>query len=139
MHEQAGEAQLPRSSKPPQLPTEEERLLHELTHQPYRSWREVCQRRQTSLPQTTTQRQRECDTNGLWVPTRPTSTTWFTTATTTDSSHNARDSQTQYLQQEKETQHTKDNKLRSGLLPMDSPTAYYKPIQKQQYYNWENT
>ena len=32
------------SSKPPQLPTEEERLLHELTHQPYRSWCEVCQR-----------------------------------------------------------------------------------------------
>ena len=32
VHEQAGEAQLPRSSKPPQLPTEEERLLHELTH-----------------------------------------------------------------------------------------------------------
>ena len=44
VHEQAGEAQLPRSSKPPQLPTEEERLLHELTHQPYRSWCEVCQR-----------------------------------------------------------------------------------------------
>ena len=43
-HEQAGEAQLPRSSKPPQLPTEEERLLRELTHQPYRSWCEVCQR-----------------------------------------------------------------------------------------------
>ena len=44
VHEQVGEAQLPRSSKPPQLPTEEERLLHELTHQPYRSWCEVCQR-----------------------------------------------------------------------------------------------
>ena len=44
VHEQAGEAQRPRSSKPPQLPTEEERLLHELTHQPYRSWCEVCQR-----------------------------------------------------------------------------------------------
>ena len=43
VHEQAGEAQLPRSSKPPQLPTEEERRLHELTHQPYRNWREVCQ------------------------------------------------------------------------------------------------
>ena len=42
VHEQAGEAQLPRSSKPPQLPTEE-RLLQELTHQPYRSWCEVCQ------------------------------------------------------------------------------------------------
>ena len=44
VHEQVGEAQLPRSSKPPQLPTEEERLLHELTHQPHRSWCEVCQR-----------------------------------------------------------------------------------------------
>ena len=44
VHEQVREAQLPRSSKPPQLPTEEERLLHELTHQPYRSWCEVCQR-----------------------------------------------------------------------------------------------
>ena len=43
LHEQTGEAQLPRSKKPPQLPTEEERLLHELTHQPYRSWSEVCQ------------------------------------------------------------------------------------------------
>ena len=43
VHEQAGEAQLPRSNKPPRLPTEEERLLHELTHQPYRSWCEVCQ------------------------------------------------------------------------------------------------
>ena len=37
VHEQAGEAQVPRSSKPPQLPTEEERQLHELTHQPHRS------------------------------------------------------------------------------------------------------
>ena len=35
VHEQAGEAHLPKSSKPPQLPTEEERLLRELTHQPY--------------------------------------------------------------------------------------------------------
>ena len=32
VHEQVGEAQLPRSSKPPQLPSEEERLPHELTH-----------------------------------------------------------------------------------------------------------
>ena len=43
VHEQTGEAQRPKSNKPPQLPTEE-RLLHELTHQPYRSWCEVCQR-----------------------------------------------------------------------------------------------
>ena len=48
-------------------------------------------KKQTSLPQTTTQRQRECDTSGLWVPTGPTSTTRLTTTTTTDSSHNARD------------------------------------------------
>ena len=43
-HEQAGEAQLPKSSKPLHLLTEEGRLLHELTHQPCRSWCEVCQR-----------------------------------------------------------------------------------------------
>ena len=35
VHEQTGEAQLPKSNKPPQLPTEDERLIHELTHQPY--------------------------------------------------------------------------------------------------------
>ena len=52
VHEQAGEAQLPNSSKPPQLPTEEERLLHELTHQPYRSWCEVCQRSKADQPTT---------------------------------------------------------------------------------------
>ena len=42
VHEHASEAQLPKSNKPPQLPTEEEKLLRELTLQPYRSWREVC-------------------------------------------------------------------------------------------------
>ena len=67
VHEQAGEAQLPKSSKPPQLPK------------------------------------------------RPL------------------DFQTRYLQQE--TQHTKDNKSRSGLLRTDSPRAHYKPTHKQQYYN----
>ena len=44
VHGHTGEAQLPKSNKPSQLPTEEERLLHELTHQPYRSWCEACQR-----------------------------------------------------------------------------------------------
>ena len=48
-------------------------------------------KRQTSLPQTTTQRQGECDPDGLRVLARPTSTAWFTTTTTTDchSSNNA--------------------------------------------------
>ena len=47
-------------------------------------------KRQRGLPQTTTKRQRECDTNGLRVPTRPTSITKFTTTTTIDNSSNAR-------------------------------------------------
>ena len=51
--EQTGEAQLPKSNKPPQLPTEEERLLHELTHhQPYRSWCEICQQSKEDRPTT---------------------------------------------------------------------------------------
>ena len=90
VHEQVGEAQLPRSSKPPQLPTEAERLLHELTHQPYRSWCEVANAQKADQPTTNDNlKTRKRDPDGLRVLTRPTSTTWFTTTATTDSSHNA--------------------------------------------------
>ena len=37
-----------------------------------------------------------------------------------------------------ETLHTKDNRSRNGLQQTDSPTAYYKPTQKQQYYKGEH-
>ena len=91
VHEQVGEAQLPRSSKPPQLPSEEERLTTRVNSPaiPQLVRGLPTFKRQTSLPQTTTKRQRKCDTNGLRVPTGPTSTTRFTTTTTTDSTHNA--------------------------------------------------
>ena len=42
-HAQNRETQQPRSTKIPQLPTEEERLQHEMTHQPLQAWCEICQ------------------------------------------------------------------------------------------------
>ena len=43
-HAQAGEAQQPRATKVPHIPTEEERLQRELIQQPFRPRRELCQR-----------------------------------------------------------------------------------------------
>ena len=136
VHEQTGEAQLPKSNKPPQLPTEEERSPHELTHQPYRAWCEICQRSKgrpayhKRLP-----RDKESviqmDYDFLQDPHLP-------HATTIRNSHNARDYDglaNAILTTTNDTLLTNDNRSKNGLLQMVSPTACYKPIQSQQYYN----